>query len=91
MPFLSQAPTKAVYSLKVFPKQHDQIHTAYQQREGFEQKAPGSINQKVVKGYGQKQTLILRLGKSRWQVWIETEIDFESKEITLAGMDRSRD
>ena len=74
MPFLSQALTKAVYSLKVFPKQHDQIHTAYQQREGFEQKAPGSINQ-----------------KSRKEVWPEADIDFETREITQAGMDRSRD
>ena len=32
--------------------------------------------------------MILGVGKSRWQLWIEAEIDFESKEITLVGMDR---
>ncbi|GAI34335.1 unnamed protein product, partial [marine sediment metagenome] len=37
------------------------------------------------------QTLILRVGKSRRHVWIEAEIDFETREITLAGMDRDGD
>ena len=32
--------------------------------------------------------MILKLSKSRWQLWIETEIDFRSREITQAAMDR---
>ena len=38
MPFLSQALTRAAYFLYVFPKQDDQMQTAYQCREGIHQK-----------------------------------------------------
>ena len=50
MSFLSQGLTKGAYFMQVFAKQDNQMQTAYQHREGLGQKAPGSINQKVVKG-----------------------------------------
>ena len=79
MPFLSQALTRGAYFLQIFPRQDDQMYTAYQCREKLEQKAPGSINRKLAKHYEQRQRLILRVEKSRWQVWIEATSSSEEK------------